>query len=183
MTHWIETEREVMVNLAHVMTAEPHARDKYGIPWTEHILTLVNGSRHVTRGRATREAGLDWSGLFATILPALPGQTAWIVNAYADGEDDEARPNKVWAREYPILGWRVQSSPHDFPLPIVPVITAGSEVMPVMPDRRIVSYQWEDEYDNYDEMVAAVLTRAQGRWDARNAVDRPSGGEAVGADR
>jgi hypothetical protein len=180
--NWVANKRGALVNLAHVVTAEPQTvTNEHGVVWENHILNMVDGSRQVTMGRPAYEAGaMEWRELFSLILPAQPGQMAWMVSC---DDGDETRPVEVWARQYPILGWRMLNDQNDVCLPILPNATFGCEVLPVMPDGRILSFAWETEYENYDEMIAAVLQRHQEKWDARHETARRSDGEAVGADR
>jgi hypothetical protein len=186
MTRFLEVEGGLFVNLAYVVSARPREYTRFEIEWSDYLLTLTDGSKYNTHGRAAGDReGFGFSRAVAPILPAQPGQEALLV--YLDTEEDGsrcARPTRVVVDSYPVLGWRLQDDSDQPPEPILPDQTTGRYVMIVLPNGHILSEYFETEWDSRDDMIQAMLSHGQRQWDgAHYDAARRGDGETVGEDR
>lgn len=168
MSRWIETDDGEFVNLDHVVKAKPVARKgPRGSDRHQLLLWLTDGTTVRTHGTGGDRPDYDY--LFATILPALPGQEALTVFA-----DVVERPTELWIERYPVIGWRVpltEMGVCDGPEPILLETPASNVmVMIVLPDGAVLHVGGETtRYEDIETMKAMVLKEAQEDWDRHQA--------------
>lgn len=139
------------VNLAHVAFVKP-ARD--GV----HLY----GADGKYLGKTRQEIPTD------TIVPALPGCFAWVVQVRSEGLD--IRPTRVEATRVMVVAWRIDSCDY-LASPITAGLLANNTTFVELPNGHLERCG-VDAYATVEDAKADILDCAQRGWD-RNQEKRP----------
>lgn len=157
----IKTEDGTWVNLSYVATVHPNGKDRNNC--TRWILRNADGE---SLGVLVAHDEPDIERLFATYLPAVPGQTVYTfeVATRADGQ----RPTEadVFADPQAVIAWQINNRPWNRTIDpvLIEEFDEPSRVWHLMPDGSVCA-PGSRSLASLDAAKADALQQAQADWD------------------